>query len=193
MQGYSKGGTVNLYNELYEIWKTEKENENELQQLPNNFYTKIVTYIKKMKEENRMLDKKTTKAKLLDNEFKNVKIMVDELLFLRYKKLRENAFSQETVARDALTEEEKKLFGKVSPLAEAYRAFSKDILRGRLSRIEKDVKQTVVLRFVQEIPALVGADMKTYGPFGPEDIATLPPENARILIKQGVAVEVDLN
>jgi DNA replication initiation complex subunit (GINS family) len=181
-----------LYNELYEIWKKEKENKSELQRLSNNFYSKIVVYIKKLKEENRMLDKKTIKAKLLDNEFKNVKTMVDELLFLRYKKL-ENAFSQETVARDALTEEEKKLFGKVSPLAEAYRAFSKDILRGRLSRIENDVKQTVVLRFVQEIPALVGVDMKTYGPFGPEDIANLPPENARILIKQGVAVEIDLN
>jgi DNA replication factor GINS len=51
----------------------------------------------------------------------------------------------------------------------------------------------MVLRFVQEIPALVGSDMKTYGPFEPEDIATLPPENARVLIKEGVAVEVDSN
>ena len=50
-----------------------------------------------------------------------------------------------------------------------------------------------VLRFVKEIPALMGSDMKTYGPFWPEDIATLPSENARILIKQGVAVEVDSN
>jgi len=33
--------------------------------------------------------------------------------------------------------------------------------------------------------------MKTYGPFKPEDIATLPTENARILIKQGVALEVE--
>jgi DNA replication initiation complex subunit (GINS family) len=78
-------------------------------------------------------------------------------------------------------------------LTEAYCAFSKDILRGRLSIIEKVAKPTmVVLRFVQEIPALVGSDLKTYGPFMPEDIATLPPENARVLIKQGIAVEVDI-
>jgi DNA replication factor GINS len=182
-----------LYNELYEIWKKEKENENEIQRLPNNFYAKIVAYIKKLKEENRMLDKKTTKAKLLDYEFKNVKVMVDELLSLRYKKIQKTLFAQETVAREVLTEEEKKLYGRVTPLAEAYRAFSKDLLRGRLSRIEKEVKQRMtVLRFVQGIPALVGADMKTYGPFGPEDIATLPSENAQILIKQGMAMEVDL-
>ena len=183
-----------MYNELYEIWKKEKENPKEIQQLPNIFYSKIAGYIKKLKVENRMLDKKTTKAKLLDKELKNVKAMVSELSSLRYKKLRENAFSRESVARNTLTEEEKKLFGKVLPLADAYRAFSKDILRGRLSSIDKDTKQTMmVLRFVNDIPALVGADMKTYGPFGPEDIGTLPPENARILIKQGMAVEVDLN
>ncbi len=181
-----------MYNELYEMWTKEKENE-KIQRLPKNF-AKIASYIKKMKEENRMLDKKTTKAKLLDNEFRNVTLMVGELFELRYKKLREKAFAGETVARDALTEEEKKLYEEILPLAEAHHAFSKDILRGHLSKIEKDAKQAMmVLRFVQELPALVGSDMKTYGPFGPEDIATLPPGNARILIKQGVAVEVDPN
>ena len=184
-----------MYNELYEMWKKEKENEHEIQRLPKDFYSKMVAYIKKLKAENRMLDKKTTKAKLMNNEFTNVKIMVGELFALRYKKLGENVFVRETVVRNALTEEEKKLYGPVLPLAEAYCAFSKDLLRGRLSCIEKDEKQktVTVLRFVQEIPALVGADMKTYGPFGPEDIATLPPENARIFIKQGMAVEVDSN
>jgi len=193
MQGCSKGCAVNLYDELYEMWKKEKDNV-EIQRLPKNFYAKIAAYIKKMKEENRMLDKKTTKAKLLDSEFKNVKIMVGELLQSRYKKFLEKALARETVPKEALTEEEKKLYGEVLPLPEAYGAFSKDILRGHLSNIKKDAKQTMmVLRFVQEIPAVVGSDMKTYGPFVPEDIATLPPENARVLIKQGVAVEVDSN
>jgi len=193
MQGCGKGCAVNLYDELYEVWKKEKETL-EIQRLPKNFYAKIAAYIKKIKEENRMLDKKTTKAKLLDSEFKNVKIIVGELLQRRYKKFLEKTLARETVPKEALTEEEEKLYGEVLPLAEAYHAFSKDILRGHLSNVEKDAKQTMmVLRFVQEIPALVGSDMKTYGPFAPEDIATLPPENARILIKQGVAVEVDSN
>jgi DNA replication factor GINS len=180
-----------LYNELYEIWKNEKELL-DIQRLPKNFYVKIAAYIKEMREESRMLDKKTPKAKLLDIEFRNVKIMVGEIFGLRYKKLREKALVQENVAREALTDEEKKLYGGVFPLDEAYQAFSNDIFRGRLSYIKNDVKKGVmVLRFVQEIPALVGADMKTYGPFRPEDIATLPLENARILVKQKMAFEVD--
>jgi DNA replication initiation complex subunit (GINS family) len=182
-----------MYNELYKIWKKEKETL-EIQGLPKDFYPKIAAYIKKMREENRMLDRKTTKAKLLDREFKNVKIMVSELVQIRYKKLREKALVQEPVARATLTEEEKKLYGEIISLTEAYQSFSKDMLRGRLPSIEENGTQQsmVVLRFVKEIPALVGSDMKTYGPFWPEDIATLPLENARILIKKGVAEEVDV-
>ncbi|MBE0513149.1 hypothetical protein IBX38_08880 [Candidatus Bathyarchaeota archaeon] len=180
-----------MYDELYEAWKKEKENV-EIQGLPKNFYAKIADYVKKIREERRMLDEKTTKAKLLKREFKNVNNMAKELFQLRYKKLREKSLAGETVPREVLTEEEEKLHGEILPLAEAYQTFLKDILHGRLSHIEKEEKpKKILLRFVQEIPAIVGSDMKTYGPFEPEDIATLPSENARILIKQGVAVEVE--
>lgn len=181
-----------MYDELYGVWKKEKETV-EIQGLPKNFYGKIATYIKKMKEENRMLDRKTVKAKLLDREFKNVKIMVSDLFQIRYKKLREKALTREPVTRGALTEEEEKLCREVLSLTEAYKSFHKDVLRGHIPDIEeKRTKQSyVVLRFVREIPALVGSDMKTYGPFCPEDVATLPPENARILIKKGMAMKID--
>jgi DNA replication factor GINS len=139
-----------------------------------------------------MLDKKTTKAKLLDREFKSVKNMAEELIRLRYDKALKKSLARETVPRGVLIEEEEKLYGEILPLAEAYQTFLEGVLRGRLSRIEREKKpKKTLLRFVQEIPAIVGSDMKTYGPFEPEDIATLPQENARILVKQGVAVEVE--
>jgi len=119
--------------------------------------------------------------------------MTEELIRLRYDKALKKSLARETVAREVLTEEEEKLYGEILPLAEAYQAFLRDILQGRLSHVEKEEKpKRILLRFVQEIPAIVGSDMKTYGPFEPEDIATLPSENARILIKQGVAVEVEV-
>lgn len=180
-----------MYDELYEAWKTEKESV-EIQKLPKDFYAKIAVYVKKIREESRMLDEKTTKAKLLRHEFKNVKDMVKELVRLRYDKALTKSLARETVPREVLTEEEEKLYGEILPLAEAYQTFLKDILQGRLSRVEKEEKpKKMLLRFVQGIPAIVGSDMKTYGPFEPEDIATLPSENARTLIKQGVAVEVE--
>jgi DNA replication factor GINS len=192
MQKGSKGGGINLYDELYEAWKREKENV-EIQRVPKNFYAKIAEYVKKIREERRMLDKNTTKAKLLKREFRNVKNIVEELIRLRYDKALKKSLARETVPREVLTQEEEKLYGEILPLAEAYQGFLNDILRGRLSHIEREEKpKRILLRFVQEIPAIVGSDMKTYGPFKPEDIATLPAENARILMKQGVALEVEV-
>jgi DNA replication factor GINS len=180
-----------MYDKLYAAWKKEKENV-EIQRLPKNFYAKIAEYVKKIREESRMLDKKTAKAKLLNREFKSVKNMAEELVRLRYDKALKKSLARETVPRGVLIEEEEKLYGEILPLAEAYQTFLKNVLRGRLSRIERQEKpKKTLLRFVQEIPAIIGSDMKTYGPFEPEDIATLPSENARILVKQGVAVEVE--
>jgi DNA replication initiation complex subunit (GINS family) len=39
----------------------------------------------------------------------------------------------------------------------------------------------------------MGADMKSYGPFVAEDVASLPPQNAQILVKQGLAVLVEVS
>jgi DNA replication initiation complex subunit (GINS family) len=49
------------------------------------------------------------------------------------------------------------------------------------------------IRFLKSIPAIMGADMKSYGPFVAEDVASLPPQNAQILVKQGLAVMVEVS
>jgi DNA replication factor GINS len=181
-----------LYNELYEAWKREKENI-ELQALPKGFYTKLAQYVKKIKEEGRMLDEKTIKAKLLIRESKNVQKMLEELLILRHEKTVNKVLDGETISSEGLTSEEEKLVKEVTPSFESFQTLLKNILFGRLPQIEvKREPKKRVLRFLKEIPAIIGADMKTYGPFKPEDVASLPLENAKILTKQGIAVEVEV-
>lgn len=48
----------------------------------------------------------------------------------------------------------------------------------------------IVVRFLKPTEAFVGVDMSKYGPFQPEDVASLPFENARSIIEAGAAVEV---
>lgn len=50
--------------------------------------------------------------------------------------------------------------------------------------------KTVVLRILQNVDEIVGADLEKYGPFKPEDIATLPYENAQALITKKVATKI---
>jgi len=181
-----------MYDELYEAWKRERANA-EIQGLPRDFYARLAEYVKKLREESRMLDEKTIKAKLMRQEGENVKKMVKALLRLRYRKILRKVMAEKTLPRELLTEEEERMGGELLPLVESYDSFLKDVLQGRLARVERrrEEKKQMVVRFLRAIPAIIGSDMRPYGPFKSEDVATLPIENARILIRQGVAVEVE--
>jgi len=182
-----------MYNELYEAWKQELENI-ELERLPSDFYCRIADYLRRLKEEGRMLDKRTVKARLLKNEIQNVKRMVHELIQGRYRKLVRKMAKDEKVPSNVLTDEEEKIYKSVSPFAEAYQSFAKSILHGHTSKIDAEQKRKrTALRFLNDVPAIIGADMETYGPFKVEDIASLPVENAKILVKQGLAEKVEVN
>jgi DNA replication factor GINS len=180
-----------VYDELYDAWRKEKATA-EIQKLAKDFHEKLANYMKTIKKERRMLDEKTTRARLLKAEFENATRLAKELIELRYEKALRNAASGEPMPREVLTEEEERLHNGILPLAEAYKKFLNDVLRGRLSQVAKKERPTKILvRFLRDVPAIVGADMKTYGPFKPEDIATLPRENARVLMKRDVAIEVE--
>jgi len=180
-----------MYEELFQAWKKEKENA-ELQALPRDFYANLVNYMKRIREESRMLDKKTTRAKLMHREFENAKKIVKELVKLRREKIFRKTVTGRILSEDSLTTEEKGLYHEFLPLAESYQRFLKDVLRGQIIQLDREARpRKVLVRFVQEIPVIVGSDMNMYGPYRAEDIATLPSENARILIKQGVAIEVE--
>lgn len=57
--------------------------------------------------------------------------------------------------------------------------------------IKKNINYLLV-RFLEKTPALVGIDLKNYGPFDKEDIANLPVKNAKILIFEKLAEEIEL-
>ena len=48
----------------------------------------------------------------------------------------------------------------------------------------------IVIRFLDEVDEIVGADLEKYGPFKTEDIATIPYENAQALIAKNIATKV---
>ena len=48
----------------------------------------------------------------------------------------------------------------------------------------------IVIRFLNEVDEIVGADLEKYGPFKSEDIATIPYENAQALIAKNIATKV---
>ena len=193
MQGQSGGSELNMYDELYAAWRFELENT-QLGGLPSNFYTRVTDYLRRIKEKNRTIDKKTLTTTLLENELKRVNCMLHELIWTRYKKLFALVTESQKLPLDLLADEEAKLCTQFLSFTQTYRKFVEDLLQGQNSAaIITKTDKRVVLRFVKEIPAIIGADMKTYGPFMAEDVASVPIENAKILVKQGLAELVEVS
>jgi DNA replication factor GINS len=148
--------------------------------------------MKKLREESRMLDKKTLKTNLLKKEMQNASVMIQRLIQTRHRKIIAKMAKGEDVVQDALTPEEATIYSKVSPFSGTIHSFAKEIVRGQAPRPKIDTeRKRAALRFLKEIPGVIGADMKTYGPFKIEDVATMPAENARILMKQGLAEKLE--
>ncbi len=190
-----------MYNELYAAWKAEIENS-AIQPLPADFYARVSRYLQQIKTETQAADKNNVKANLLEREQRNVNRIVKELLRARYKKLLKTVNGGQKLLPEILTDEEAEFFNGLLPYAEAYRAFAQGLMSGQIPKTKVETTETkaqtaepphkrVAVRFVKAIPAIMGSDMKTYGPFQPEDVASVPVENAKILVRQGLAVNID--
>jgi DNA replication factor GINS len=180
-----------MYDQLYNTWKLEIE-KTDLEKLPTDFYSNITEYVKHLREESRMLEKRATKANLLNEELRNTKRMISQLVRIRHRKIVLKLAKGEELPQEFLTPEEKEIYSTLAPVAEAVRSFAKDIVRGQLPTAKvEEIHKRVAIRFLKEVPAIIGADMRTYGPFQVEDLATLPLENTKILIKQGLAEKVE--
>ncbi|MDR1993801.1 MAG: hypothetical protein LBQ98_10005 [Nitrososphaerota archaeon] len=204
-----------MYDQLYVAWRREID-DHTLGGLPPDFYVKIAEYIGHIKEElQKPVEKKTVRVNLLEREVKNVERMLGELLDLRYKKILKTITRLHKVPNELLTDEENKMCQNFVNFAETYLRFTENLKQGEQIPMNTTVNQAaqssqqtcqahrtefkppayvthkrLTLRFTKSIPAIMGADMKSYGPFFADDVASLPALNAQILVKQGLAILV---
>jgi DNA replication factor GINS len=180
-----------MYVELLQIYEQETE-KNELTKIPSDFYVRVADYVRRLKEEGRMLDRRTIKANLLKREMQNARRMIQMLIQIRYMKIVKRTARMQNVPSDLLTSEEQEICKTISPLSGNFQSLTDDVLKGRTPKasVAQTRKRTILL-FMKEVPSVIGSDMKSYGPFEIEDLASLPIENARLLVHQGSADTVD--
>jgi len=194
-----------MYNELYAAWQREIDDPT-LGALQPDFYRKIGEYMQRIKEEDKVIDKKSVKMNLLTHETQNVERMLEELLEVRYRKIIKIVTKNQKLPVELLTFEETKMCETFADFTKSYRKFTNGLMQGQVSepikviiKVEANppeappVHKRSTIRFLKSIPAIMGADMKSYGPFVAEDVASLPPQNAQILVKQGLAVLVEVS
>jgi len=181
-----------MYAVLYEYWLREIE-EKELQPLPKDFYAKVSVYRKELREKQKTSDERSLETRLLRLEDEKTGYLLRELMDLRLKKLLNLSLENKPVKVTDLTAEEEKLYPTIRNVAEGATAMLEATLQGAAPEKSSDIdlESKVMIRFLKETPAIVGGDMKVYGPFEVEDVASLPLQNAEGLIKYGVCKRID--
>lgn len=205
---------IDNYSRLYDAWRREKQRI-DIQPLQENFHAAIAEYITQLREQTKTVDKSTLAGKIVEKEKEHVERMIGELNQIRMRKIVILEVEEKSVDVLNLTAEEKRLQVELRRLLAAHSQGIKHVFVGREYKTEIPLPQNTqpqtqpqqttqppqqkpqqafkVIRFTQTIPAIMGVDMMTYGPFKAEDIASLPAPNAENLIRKGIAKEVEIS
>ncbi len=120
--------------------------------------------------------------------------LASRLLELRLEKISANI--GEEANGMYLTPEEKYLIEPSATSRKRLFKISRAIIRGQTAvlRNVSDLisSKYVVVRFLQPTSSMIGIDLAKYGPFKKEDVAVIPLDNAKPLLRQGIVQEVDL-
>ena len=199
------------YGRLHEAWDKERQNK-DLQTIPDDMLHEMRDYIATINK--TPTDENTLAGQLTRTEKKYANQILRELTEMRLKKIITLEVNNQPIDAQAMTPEEQKLHSNFRHLLTGFRQGS-DMPEIAPSSVtpkpepKQQVKTTrakppakpvvkpedvevILVRFLQPLPAIMGIDMKAYGPFQPEELATIPAQNAENLIKRGIAKPVEV-
>ena len=193
------------YTRLYQAWEHETKNE-ELQNIPDDFLHEMKNYVNQLNKTTANPDTLSGSLTLTERGYANQ--LLRELTETRLNKIIKSEVNGLPVNAQAMTPEEQKLHSSLRQLLTSYRQGSDIPEPQRLSeprprptpiikepvpkpKIEEKDTELVLVRFLQPLPAIMGIDMKAYGPFQPEELATIPRQNAENLINRGIVKFVE--
>jgi len=169
---------------LYQIALREAQN-NELQHIDSDFYISTSNFIGKLRGENY----DGIESKINNNLINLIIDLVTLVLRIRIEKIKDFSTSVKK-----LLDVEKFILISDDETKEREEMIISGILNGKSKLLESVAQKTktrlVSVRILKEVEQMVGADSENYGPFKPEDIVTVPFENAQTLITENRAVKI---
>ncbi len=178
---------MTIYDETFEAWRKEF-GSSDLQSLRIDYYKDVASHIRRLKEAQRNLDQKSLKASMLEDELERLQLLVQQLLEKRVEKM---ARMRGRGTQVQIGQVERWFFEEYTNIAQHLTRVRESLTWGRDPPSSPEKKRgSLLIRFLKDVPSIIGVDLKAHGPFLKEDIAILPWENAESLIRQGTAVEI---
>ncbi|MDC0063744.1 hypothetical protein OAJ67_01960 [Candidatus Nitrosopelagicus sp.] len=158
----------------------------DIQELSTDFFRNLSNFIGKLKNEEYDGIEKKTKIEIISTATNLTELLINKRL--------EKISKSPTTSYSILSDEEKFVIDSNDEMNERRDMILSGIVNGKSKFLEttstKHKIKPVTVRFVKEFDEIVGVDLEKYGPFKPEDIATIPNENAQALISNGIALKI---
>ncbi len=178
-----------LLNKLSELLQDEKKTD-QLTKIPKTIYRDTARHIRSFRSSLKQ-QREDLPGRIAAKERELIVRLVQRLLESRLTKVLEGGGE---ISTENLTSEEKYVFDPIESSRKRMKRIVAAIGDGQTSVLEFASKivasRYTVVRFLQPLPATMGTDLVKYGPFHAEDVAMLPAENAKPLIKQGIVEEI---
>ncbi|MCX6821020.1 MAG: hypothetical protein NT016_03655 [Candidatus Aenigmarchaeota archaeon] len=164
----------------------EEQRVPKLTKLPEGFYDAVRLYLHHKRE---------TDNRKSGLETKQVERLAEDIYNRRERKIFNIALiaARTRIPPENLTEEETLFFDQVVYLVKDRRQRILDTLVTQEASGAGSMENLGLVVFKEEVPAFVGADMRSYGPFKKGDIAKLPEENRIVLLQQNIVEEFTIN
>ena len=180
----SESNTIDIHY-LHNTVLHETENDSILEINPN-FYRNLANFIGNLKKQ---------EFDGIENKIKNTMIeMVTELTSLLIQIRLDKISKTSDLEISYLLDEEKFILDSQEDQRERIEMILSATINGKSKFLESLAQnhktKKIVIRFLNEVDEIVGADLEKYGPFKTEDIATIPYENAQALISKNIATKV---
>jgi len=180
----SESNPIDIHSLHYTVLR-ETENDSILEIDPN-FYRNLADFIGNLRKQ---------EFDDIENKIKNTMIeMVTELTSLLIQIRLDKISKTSDLEISYLLDEEKFILDSQEDQKERIEMILSATINGKSKFLESLAQnhktKKIVIRFLNEVDEIVGADLEKYGPFKIEDIATIPYENAQALIAKNVATKV---
>ena len=174
---------------MLDLLRTEIS-QGKLQKVSSDLYKQVA---ERLKELESVTDGESgISNSIAEEEARILKQLTERLIELRLTKARKSILMD--LGDLDLTPEEKYLIEPIIAYEKRRRTLNQALHTGRSSYLEEisqlAMNKYVTVRFKDSTDSIVGTDLKKYGPFEKEDVALIPIENARTLLKQGLLAQV---
>ncbi|HET9009134.1 MAG TPA: hypothetical protein VFN17_03325 [Nitrosarchaeum sp.] len=172
-------------NKLHHLVLRETENDS-IQEINPDFYRSLSDFIGDLKKQEFDGVESKIKETIIDTATELASLLIN----IRLDKISKsdnmnfkNLLDEEKFILDAEVEQRERTEMILSAIINGKSKFLESISQNHKTK-------TVVIRFLQEVDEIIGADLEKYGPFKIEDIATIPYENAQALIAKNIATKI---